>query len=529
MTNRPRRRAAGGVIATWGRLIVVATVGLAQAPILFAHVPAAELGVWYLFFSVAAFINLSDLGLSSTVARAVSYRWGRDLAAPDAAEAKPAWYVEFSLPQIYTSALVATSVLGVAFALVSLPAALLYFDRTLPSADLQRTILPSLAIFLAGVVLHLVSSIPGACLNGSGDVALDNGIRATASVAGFAATWLLIPARGSLLVLCVIYVFQGAALLTAAHVALVRRRSGERWIGARASVALMRTLFGESGPFFVSRLGVWLTMESTLLLGAYFEGSERIADLGVLRQVVSAGTSVTIAIAVAIAPHVAAAHAAGDRQRVRSLFAAAVRFSLVTNVLWTIGLLLWAPSVLELLVGSQHFLGYAVLVPIALASFLEFYAGTHGIILWSVGSWPLAPYVISGGILNIALVSLGCAFFGFEGLAWGSLIAQGATFYWAEVVYALRALGLAIKVTLKETLVPALAYAAAVGTCGAALRAFYLHMLPIRAAPEASAAQVAYGLAAIGATTALAAMFAWVLVLKREDRTYFRQMLGIRR
>ena len=61
MSDSPKH-AAGGVVATWVRLVAVTVIGLLQAPILFSKIPPAELGVWYLFFAVATFINLSDLG-----------------------------------------------------------------------------------------------------------------------------------------------------------------------------------------------------------------------------------------------------------------------------------------------------------------------------------------------------------------------------------------------------------------------------------------------------------------------------------
>ncbi len=74
------KRAAGGVAATWIRITIVTLAGLIQTPVLFRCLPPHELGVWYLFFTVATFINLSDFGLPAAFGRAVSYLWGKKLS-----------------------------------------------------------------------------------------------------------------------------------------------------------------------------------------------------------------------------------------------------------------------------------------------------------------------------------------------------------------------------------------------------------------------------------------------------------------
>ena len=99
--------AAGGVVATWVRLGVITVIGVVQAPILFGRVPPAELGVWYLFFAVATFIGLSDLGLPATFGRAVAFLAGRETSG--GGEQIPPLYRTVSLPELYASALASTA------------------------------------------------------------------------------------------------------------------------------------------------------------------------------------------------------------------------------------------------------------------------------------------------------------------------------------------------------------------------------------------------------------------------------------
>lgn len=514
------KRAARGVVATWIRLVAVTIIGLLQAPILFSKIAPAELGIWYLFFAVATFISLSDLGLPSTVGRAVSFLRGRAQSRPDSSDRQLLEiYRSVTLSEIYTSALVGTAVLGVAIALLTFPAALLYFARALPGGPSPAALNGPLVIFLAGAVLNLVAAIPGACLSGCGEVAIDNGVRTAASAIGFALIWIFVSVYRSLSCLCVIYAIQGLLSLLASHLALVWRR---RLPGAqmRVNLALVLGMYRESAPIFTSRIGGWLTVEATLLIAGYYLGSARLADFGLLRQMVAIGASVVAAIPIAISPHASAAHAAGDGEKVRNLYLAALRYALAADVLWTLGLLLWAPRVIGLLVGEQHFLGMAVLVPLALASLLELHAMTHAFFVWNVGRWPFVPSTTAGGILNLLLGSAGCTLSGYPGLAWGSVAAQALTGYWYQVAYALRHLGITFAHYLRSTLLRTAAYAAALAVAGFGIRAL---VSPILAGDRYSA--MVGAAAAILATALVAGALAWKVMFTPDDRGYFRGLM----
>jgi len=526
-----RPAAAGGVISTWVRLLVVALVGLAQAPVLFGNLAPGDLGVWYLLFAVATLVQLSDLGLPATLGRAVSFAWGREMAGRDPAAAQVlSAYRGASLGQMYASALLATLVLGLAFAAVAGPAALLYFAHGLQDAPPVGTLLVPLLLFTGGVVLNVVATIPGACLSGSGDVVPDNAIRIGASLFGFGLVWFLVPVHRSLSVLCAAYLAQGAVALAASHLVLSWRRGLGPLRRLRGSAPLLRAMYRESTAVFVSRIGMWLTLESTLLVAGYFLGSVRVADFALLRQLVALGASVITAIPIAISPHIAAAHAGGFQDRVRDLYLASLRYSLILTVLWTLGLLLWAPTVVAILVGGDHFLGYAVLVPLAAGSLLELHAAPHAYLVWSVGKWPFAPWVLGGGALNLVLASAGCALFGFPGLAWGSMVAQAATVQWVQVAHALGQTRVALRGYLAGVIAPAAAYAVAVLAGGAVVRWLAGGDVPVAgAATGERLTAAAHALAGIGATTALAGVVAWGLVLSGGDRQYFLRLLRLRR
>ncbi len=523
--DRSQKRAGGGVVATWTKLLVLSLVGVAQAPILFKHVPAAELGVWYLLFTIATFVSLSDLGLPSTFARAVSFLWGRQLAGPDTppAAAIPDIYHRVTLAQLYASAFIGALVLSFAFTLVVIPGALLYFGAGLSGGPPTMSLVVPLATFLVGVVCNQAAAIPAACLSGFGDVPLESAVRTATALIGFTLVCLLVPARGNLVVLTVIFMAQGVVALVASHVVLSRRHPIGRLRDMRADLALIRSMLKESASFFVSRVGVWLTGESTLLIAGHFLGSHRIADFALLRQIVAAGGGLTIAIPTAVSPHVAAAFSAGNRAKVHSLSLATMRYSLIVNVLWSVGALLWAPDVLSLLVGPGHVLGYGVLVPVMVGSLLELHGATHAFLMFAFGRWPLAPYIAAAGALNIAFGWVGCATWGFAGLAWGAMAAQAVTLYWVQPMYSLRYVGVTVRSYLKNTLGPGLAYALVLVSTGYGV----LTLRSVFGAGSGGARfdRLAFTSTGIAVTSLCGAILAWVIVLTKDDRSYFLRLL----
>jgi O-antigen/teichoic acid export membrane protein len=523
-------RAATGVVVSWIRLGISSVIGIVQAPILFRHLPPAELGVWYLLFAIATMVNLSDLGLPAALARAVSFRWGRDAAGTAGASRAPelpSVYLEVSLSRLYGSALFASAALSLAAAAVTLPAALVYFHGALEPGPLRDGLAGPLAIFLGGIVLHLVAAVPSAYLTGSGDVAWDAGLRSIVQLAGLGAVWLLVPVTRSLTVLCLIFLAQGAALVVAGQLLLHWRAAGIRLADARPHLGAIRLMYRESLPFFLSRVGLWLTLESTLLIGAYFLGSTRIADFALLRQIVMIGASLTTAVAAAASPHVSAAHAAGDGDRVRGLYLGVVRYSLIANTLWTVGTIYWVHTVLDLLVGPGHFLGYGVLVPLAVGTLLGYHAGSHGTLTWSLGKWPFAPITLAAGALNVVLTTAGARVAGFVGLAAGPALAEMLTVDWIQVAVALRRVGISVRTFLTETVLPSVRYAAALAVAGGIIRWACAPWL--ERAASSKLAVLGAAAVGIGGTTVAGVILAWFLGLIPGDREYFLRLARRRR
>jgi O-antigen/teichoic acid export membrane protein len=520
-------RAFAGVVASWIRFGVITLVGLLQTPILFRHLPLPELGVWFLFFTIATFINLSDLGLPSVFGRSVSYIWGRGQAeVVEPPQAGAPYYHNVPVHDLYRSALVATLIVGAAVSLAGYPLARNYLSSISDDPLVLEKLAWALACFLAGVVLNLTAAIPNACLSGYGDVGWDNAVRTAANLFGFVLLLWLLPIYKDIRVLSLIYLAQGAFAFLAGHFALSRLHRVSIRAGGRVRFSAVAGMYREAAPMFVTRLGIWMIAESTLLLAGYFLGPAKVPDFAILRQIVTMGMTVATAIPIALAPYAAAAHAAMDPAKANLIYRKSLRYTMVLTVLWTVGLLLWTPKVMDLWVGEGHFLGYGVLVPVVVACFMELHAAAHGFFVWSAGKWPFAPVAVLAGVLNVLLAGFGCSRFGYEGLVWGSLLSQAMSSHWYGVYYALKLLGLPASRYFREIVRPTALYMGLL--MAAAVMVKYsldwgMHLLGF----PVSSGWFLIGLVLSGVllTSIIAVGFAWGLVLENDDRADVLRLL----
>lgn len=514
------KRIIFGVSASWLRFVLITLIGLVQTPVLFRYLPMAELGVWYLFFTVATFLFLSDLGLPSAFGRAVAYIRGGRGAAEGQTDKIALFYRHIPLADLYRSALFASLFMAGVVAVVAFPLAYRYVLAVVAEPRLQERAVLALLIFLGGVIGNLMAAIPNACLSGLGDVGWDNASRTVTQVVGFVLILVFVPLYPEIITLALIYLAQGVMAFIGGHWLLVWRHRLPRWFQGCLHIPAIRRMYTESFPVLFTRLGVWLVLESNLMIAGYVLGADKIPDFAALRQVVMMGMSIPTSIPIALAPFAAASYSAGNMDKVRYYYQIAVRYSLLVAALWTAGLLVWAPRVMEVWLGAGHFIGYPVLIPIALACFLELHHSSHCFFVWSTGRWPFMTPSLIGGLLNLGLAFAGCHYYAFSGLAWGSMLAQLLTNNWYGVYYPLRHLGVELGLYLRRIFLPAIAYLLLLTVAAGGIRNVAEHFLTGKLAGEYSRAALFVEVGTGIVLSIMAALLmAWWGMLNSADRT----------
>jgi O-antigen/teichoic acid export membrane protein len=505
-----------GVSSSWVRLAAVAAIQILLTPLLFKTLPSIELGVWYLFFTVATFISLSDLGLPASYFRAVAYIWGGtdSASAANAPDDIVAFYGRSSIGTLNRSANLAIFLFGGIISLLGYFLAHGYFSRVITDADLLARTSQALAIFLVGVVFNISAAIPYATMNGVGDVGWENVATVIVQLLGYVLTLTLLPVYRDLRLLAFLYFVQGVLLFVLGRTLLRKRHSELFQRPATIRIDIMKRMLTEAGPVFITRIGVWLTLELNLITAGYFLGPEQVPDYAILRQIILLGAAFSNAIPIAMTPYAAATFAAGKSDHMIQIYTKAVRYALVLAAVWAAGAIVWIPDGVSLWVGHGHFLGYAVLVPMVLNGFLEQQNSAHSFFVWTAGKWPFGTITIVNGILNVLFSALGCKWFAFTGLAWGTLAAQVMTGGWYSVYYPLRLFRIPLRLYLTRTLFPVVTLGSAILLVGIVARLMLLWHTP----PDDSLDRLVSVAAGVLATTVVSAVAVWTILLTKESR-----------
>jgi O-antigen/teichoic acid export membrane protein len=422
------------------------------------------------------------------------------------------------LNDLYLSAIAASLVMAVAVAVAGFPFAYFYLSSVTVDKALMGRATWALLFFLGGVIGNLLAAIPNACLSGVGDVGWDNLSRTVMQLIGFLLIVLLLPFFPDIRLLSLIFLAQGIISFAGGHTILTWRHRLPPLLHGKINVSVVKRMYSESFPVLVTRLGVWLILESSLMIAGYVMGAGKVPDFAALRQVVMMGMSIPSSIPIALAPYAAAAYSEGDHQKVRYYYRKAVRSSLLLAALWAAGLLVWGPKVMDLWLGEGHFVGYAVLIPMVLACFLELHHNAHCFFVWSAGRWPFMKPALIAGFLNIVLAYCGCRYYGFAGLAWGTMVAQLLTNNWYGVYYTLRHLGAVVSDYILRLFLPVIGFLALLIAGGTGIRLGIERVLPVAGLAGVSRKMLFLEVATgVALTVVMAALLGW-FALSEEDR-----------
>ena len=447
------KKIISGISFSWLRFLIGIVITFIQAPLFFKYLPNEEVGVWFLFFSAAAFIQMSDFGLPSAVSRAVAYMKN---TSSKGGQSEVEFYKKFTIKDIYRTAF--TSFIIISAIAVIIGSSLIILLK--PGFGVTQTnsyqISTAFAIFLVGVFFNMTANIPNACLNGLGDVGFDSLFRIVVQSLGVIAIWILLPANPSIKTLSLIYLGQGILSIILVHCFLMFKYKMLFKVQGKLDLTLIKQLYKESIPLFVNQIGGWLTNQSGIWIATIILGASKIADYSALVQLLFYGLSLSMSIPIAINPHAASAFSEGGVRSLHKYFYLTLKLSTFIVGIWIVIFAVWGETILDIWIGAGHFIGYGVLIPLLINLFFEMQHSISGGFVWNTGKWPFVPATVASGILSVLFGLVGCYYFGFTGLAIGTMLAKLFTLNWFVVFFSLRRLNISIKQYVTEYFLPAI-------------------------------------------------------------------------
>lgn len=438
--------------SSWLRFGISSIISLVQMPIIFSCLPKDKVGLWFIFFSLAQFIQMTDLGISSALGRAISFIWGGKKNENESF--KNHKYTDNSVSEVYSTGIVVIFTVCLVLLIIG-SILLLLLPSGLGKVELKGERM-AFFIFFIGVMVNLIASIPCTSLSSFGDVGLDNVCRLVGVVFSFFVIVFLLPVYRSLDLLAFSFLIQAICTLALSLFLLHSRHDTIVITLSRVRVDLIKKLYKDGIPNFITQAGVWLIFQSTMIIALFYFSTSEIADFGAMRQLAAIGFGVIFSIPNSMAPFATIKYAEGNKTFFLILYSLAIKATMFLAALWCIGILVWGKTALCFWIGPNHFLGYAVLVPLVLSGFFDMHHSVNANFVWSTGSWPFAPWSIAAGILNVLFVFIFCRFIGLPGLVVGTLVAQLSTQNWYVVYFALKRLAIPFIEYMRNIIVPIL-------------------------------------------------------------------------
>ena len=404
--------------------------GLVLLPILLRCLPTEDVGLWFVFISLASLAQLPELGFQPTLARNMAYVYSgaRSLGARGVPQqVSPDGRLSIAL----LAALIATSrriyrIVGCIGAVLLLVSGTAYISTVIVPAQDPAESIAAWVAYSGGYVVSLFFGYFNALLQGRGDVAQANKV--------------VVIARGGQVLLGGGAVLAGYGLLGLGVASLVASVVG-RWLARRyffdssrpemeavgaVDAAhygdLTKTLWYNASRQGAVNLGAFLIQRGNILLASSFLGLGAAASYGMTVTILMALSGVSAVICQIQLPHISRMQAVNDMRSLQGLFGEIVILAWATYSAGLAVLIIGGQPFLDQLGSSTELLGTTALVLLGLIFLLEL---NHGISASYLTTTNQVPFLEAALVSGAATAILGFVLVQHWGI-WGLIVVQGA-------------------------------------------------------------------------------------------------------
>ncbi|MDB4888430.1 MAG: hypothetical protein JWL61_285 [Gemmatimonadetes bacterium] len=404
-------------------------------PLALRRLSPDELGLWYLFTSIAELCVFAELGLGLILGRSASYFMA-------GVERLPAFGLTLTQPNVETRV---ANLAGLA--------ALLHFGRRFYVRTIAPIVVAMLTVGL-GIVLYKIRSLPGTqtlhlltygvfalatvlsiaggywsqILVGIGQVRQGQGALLLGLVLNYA-----VAATCLLLGVGILSLALGQVVLALASVAFSRRQVLARLPGI-ASISGLEIQFGELWPSAwrsaLTTFGANMCCQGTLFVSGIVCDLATTASYGLsLKLALVAQGFAGVWLAVRL-PHIARARAAGDVSRAVELVKHSVLRCVLTYALGATAILIAAPRLLQFVRSRTPALPPPLLAGMLVMVGLDLLVGFHSAVIVSANRFPHLVIYLASGLATIALATVLGFAYGVAGIIAAPMLTQLACAYW---------------------------------------------------------------------------------------------------
>jgi len=390
--------------------------GLILLPVILRYLPSEDVGLWFVFITLASLAQLLEMGFQPTLARNAAYVYaGAQILIKVGLPSEESCAGQINKELLDTLVAAARRIyqaVAIMAALVLLLAGTYYISTLLtPNQDHTSSLLAWVA-FASGYIVNFYYGYINGLLQGRGDVSQANKV--------------VVITRSLLIILGGVAVALGygmiglgvASMLTA----IVGRFAAHRFFYANyipsneligrelsgSQQALIKVLWHNASRLGAVQLGAFLIQRGNILIASSFLGLAAAASYGMTITVLMALSGIAMVICSIQVPHMSALQAKNDRESLASVYGQIILLSWSVFTVGQLILIVLGDSLLDFIGSKTELLP---MWPLALLGFIFLLEMNHSIAATYLTTMNRIPFVyaslISGlGIIALALLSI---------------------------------------------------------------------------------------------------------------------------
>jgi O-antigen/teichoic acid export membrane protein len=442
---------AFAVSASWFSRFVTISLTLVLIPILFNKLGQEELGFWFMLGQSGAFLNLMDLGVTSTITRRFALAKGKSGHHPDV---KLNEISRRKIADLMASSKIIYHFLTIGIFLIAWVTGFLFIGQIeLQQLDYQ-TIWIAWTIMCISHAVGVWAMMWTCLLQGLGYMAWDSLLWTFINVFTLCIQIVVVFMGGGLIALAVVAVM-GALATRVATFLVVRKKQPElfaitgHWNGKQ-----VRSMLSPAFKSWQTELGIFLILKTDQYFIAYFQGAENIPVYHAAYQIVLNLHTLAISFAKASSVFISQLWESGEITKAQQVVQRNLRLGLSLMLCGVASLILVGENVISLWLGKGHFVGYSVLIVFCIMLILDSQYMMITTASRATEDEAFAPWLIAAGLLNLLFTFLLIKPFGLLGVALATLLAQSLTINWYGVYRGLQRLQMNFGNHLKQVLMP---------------------------------------------------------------------------
>ena len=433
------------------------SAGIILLPVILHYLSPADVGLWFVFLTIAGLTQLLEFGFQPSISRNISYIYSGATSVKKTGVPERSGSGEINLDlladvidasrKIYrTIALIASATLGVAGGI--------YICSLLTPAQDLSTALAAWLLFAAGYVITFYYGYINAILLGRGDTAQNNKV--------------IIISRLSMIAIGTSTLIMGNCLIGLGYASLVaaiigryvayryyksetKCRISMQYHGQATNTSeVLRNLWHNAKKLGIAQLGAFLIQKGNILIASSFLGLEAASKYSISVTILLTLSSVSAVICNVQIPYISHLQVKRDKSKIIPVYGEITFVSWLIYISGFITLYFAGPPLLSIIGSKTQLLPPSLLLILGLVLFLEMNHSIAAIYLTTTNHVPFVLASILSGLGTLVLSLLLVDSFQLLGLIMAQGVVQAAYNNWKWPMEAKRDIGYQFQKLAKE-------------------------------------------------------------------------------